>query len=124
MRSAMRSIRRPPAIRISQFLRVYLCTCTQMCGIVRARAFSSTVSLVRRPKIRELVEQIAVWSDFVSRYLPVCQNREEDIDGIVGECSAIVREARRAFGIVGQNVRQQSPCHQIRIQRRIAARVL
>jgi hypothetical protein len=79
---------------------------------------------VRRPKIRELVEQIAVWSDFVSRYLPVCQNREEDIDGIVGECSAIVREARRAFGIVGQNVRQQSPCHQIRIQRRIAARVL
>jgi hypothetical protein len=79
---------------------------------------------VRRPKIRELAEQIAVWTDFVSCHLPVCENREEDIDGIVSECSAIVREARRAFGIVGQNVRQQSPCHQIRILRRIAARVL
>jgi len=79
---------------------------------------------VRRAKIRELAEQIAVWTHFVSRHLPVCQNREEDIDGIVSQCSAIVREARRAFGIVGQNVRQQSPCHQIRILRSIAARVL
>jgi len=56
----------------------------------------STVSLVRRPKIRELAEQIAVWTYFVSRCLPVCENREEDIDGIVSECSAIVGKARRA----------------------------
>jgi hypothetical protein len=93
-------------------------------ALVSAQAFCSPVSLVRRPKIRELAEQIAMRADFISRHLPVCENREEDIDGIVSECSAIVREARRAFGIVGQNVRQQSPCHQSRILRRIAARVL
>jgi hypothetical protein len=97
--------------------------CGSVLGLFTPR-LPSPVSLVRRPKIRELAEQIAVWTYFVSRHLPVCENREEDIDGIVSECSAIVREARRASGIEGQNVRQQSPCHQIRILRRIAARVL
>ena len=35
---------------------------------------------MRRPKKRELAEQIAVWTYVVSRHLPVCENREEDID--------------------------------------------
>jgi hypothetical protein len=79
---------------------------------------------VRRPQIGELAEQIAVRTHFVSRYLPICEDRKEDIDGVVSECSAIVREGRRALGIVGQDVRQQCPCHALRFLRRITTRVL
>src|SRR5258708_26256259 len=81
-------------------------------------------ALVPRPQIGELAEQIPVWTYFVSRHLPICEDRKEDIDGIVSECSAIVREGRRAPGIVGQDVRQQYPCNPLRFLRRITTRVL
>ena len=81
-------------------------------------------ALVRRPQIGEFSEQITVRTYFVSRHLPICENRKEDIDGIVSECSAIAREGRRALGIVGQDIRQQCPCHPLRFLRRIATRVL
>src|SRR6266853_6727837 len=81
-------------------------------------------ALVRRPQIGKLAEQIAVRAHFVSCHLTICEDREEDIDGIVSECSAIVREGRRAPGIVGQDVRQQCPCNPLRFLRRITTRVL
>src|SRR6266436_10184447 len=80
------------------------------CRAFRATPFS-TAKPVRRPQIRELAEQIDMRTYFVSRHFPICEDREEDIDGIVSECSAIVREGRRAPGIVGQDVRQQCRCH-------------
>jgi hypothetical protein len=77
-----------------------------------------------RPQIGELAEQIVVRTYFVSRHPPICEDRKEDIDGIVSECSAIVREGRRALGIVGQDIRQQCPCHPPRFLGRITTCVL
>jgi len=99
-------------------------TRTTVLGTLQAGWSVGYVIAALRPKIGELAEQIAVWTYFVSRHLPVCENREEDIDGIVRQRSAVIRETRRVLRIVGQNVRQQSPCHQIRILRCIPARVL
>ncbi len=74
-------------------------------------AWAQPSALMRGPHIGELVDQIAVRTYSVFRHLPICEDGKEDIDAIVSECSAIVREGRRVRGIVGQDVRQQCPCH-------------
>ena len=63
--------------------------------------------IVRRPEVREFVEQIAVRPNLISCHLPVCEDREENVDNIVGECPAIVRKGRRAARVIGKNVWQQ-----------------
>ena len=82
---------------------------------------------MRRPQVGELIKQIAVGPYFVPRHLPVCEDSQEGIGGIVGECPAIGREGRRASGVIGQHVRQQcsrhTPCFRRRIPTRVFQRV-
>ena len=83
--------------------------------------------IMRRPQVGELIKQIAVGPYFVPRHLPVCEDSQEGIGGIVGECPAIGWEGRRASGVIGQHVRQQcsrhTPCFRRRIPTRVFQRV-
>ena len=75
-------------------------------------------------QVRELGCQIAVSPYSVLSHLSICEDRKEDIDDVVGECSTIIREGSRTPGIVGEDVREQCLCHPLRFLRRIATRVL
>src|SRR6266436_5776606 len=57
-------------------------------------------------------------------YLPVCEDGQKSITGVVGECPPIAWKARRTRRVVGQYVRQQFPCHPARVLRRISTGVL
>src|SRR6476646_5403638 len=79
---------------------------------------------MRRPEVGEFGEDIAVGPYVVPRHLPVCEDSQEGISGIVRECPAIAREGRWAPGVIGQYVRQQCSRHTPCFLRRIPARVL
>src|SRR5262245_51075937 len=72
---------------------------------------------------RGLIKQVAVGPYSVPRHLPVCEDSQEGISGIVGECPAVAREGRRAPRVIGQYVRQQRS-HSRCLLRRIPTRVL
>src|SRR6266436_6045624 len=57
-------------------------------------------------------------------YPPVCEDGQERITGVVGECPPVAWKARRTRRIVGQYVRQQFPCRPARVLRRISTGVL
>ena len=78
------------------------------------------LAFVWRPKVREVVEQIAMRSDIISRHLPICVNGEEDVHNVV-ECPAIVRKRCRATRVIGKNVRQQLSRDRDCVSQRITA---
>jgi hypothetical protein len=78
---------------------------------------------VRRPEVGELNKQIAVGPYSVPRHLPVCEDNQEGISGIVGKCPAIGWEGRRAPRVIGQHIRQQCSRHTLCFRRRIPTRV-
>src|SRR5258705_13368928 len=79
--------------------------------------------IVRRSQIGELVQQIAVRSDFVSRYLSVGVYRAEHVEHVVGECLAILRKGCGPARGIGKDVGQQRFRDGECIVRRVAARV-
>src|SRR5215471_20110125 len=79
--------------------------------------------LVRGSQVWELVEQIAVWPNLISCHIAVREHSEEHVDNIVGQCSAIVRKARRAARVIEKHVWQQRSRGAYCVLRRIAARV-
>src|SRR5712671_129850 len=79
--------------------------------------------IVRRSQIRELVQQIAMRSDFVSRYPSVGVYGAEDVEHVVGECPAILRKGCGAARVIGKNVWQQRFRHGDCIVRSVATRV-
>ena len=50
---------------------------------------------VRRPQVWEFCEQIAVRANFISRHFPIGEDREENVDNVVGERPAVVRKGCR-----------------------------
>jgi hypothetical protein len=46
-------------------------------------------------------------ANLIARHLPICKQTQEGIDGVVGESPAILRERRRALGIIGQDLRRR-----------------
>jgi len=100
-------------------------------NLAGARAFYADVKgrmeisgVVRRPKVGERGEQIAVGSYLILRHFPVCEDSQEGIDGVVSERPAIVREGCPVRGIIGQDLRQHCPCHPPCFRRRIPTSVL
>src|SRR5712671_2491827 len=79
--------------------------------------------IVRRSQIGELVQRIAMRSDFVSRYLSVGVYRAEHVEHVVGECPAILRKGCGSARVIGKNVRQQRFRHGDCIVRSVATRV-
>ena len=84
----------------------------------------SASDMVRRPEVRELGQQIAVRSYFVSGHLAIGEGRQEGIDGVVGECTPTRRERRRARGVVVQNLGQHCSCYALCLLGRISPGVL
>src|SRR5215472_2143042 len=82
---------------------------------------SFVLTIVRRPQVRELVQQIAVRPNLVFCHLAVCVDRQEDIDNIVGEFPAIVRKPHRLMRVIRKNVWQQLSGDSCRVLRGIAA---
>src|SRR5436853_3978534 len=76
--------------------------------------------VVRRPEVRELVQQITVWPNLIC-YVSVRVYRKEKIDNIIGQRPAIVRKARRLARMIGKNIRQQLSCDGLCVPRRITA---
>ena len=60
-------------------------------------ATGAGLGIMWRPQIGELVKQITVGTYFVARHLPVYEDSQEGIRGIVGECPAIGWEGRRVL---------------------------
>src|SRR5438067_7341125 len=91
----------------------------------RDRIVSSVASCPRggRSEIWEVVEQIAMRSDFVSCHLSVGVYGAEHVEHIVGECPAILRKGCGAARIIGKNFWQQRLRHGDCIVRPVAARV-
>ena len=50
----------------------------------------SSGCFVRWPYVRKLGDQIAMWPYLVFRHLPICEDAQERIEGIVRECPAII----------------------------------
>src|SRR5262249_34883550 len=71
---------------------------------------SGPLGIVRRPQVGKPGKQIAMRPYLVFRHLPVCEDSQEGVTGVVGERPAIVREGCWAGGVIGQHVRQQCPC--------------
>jgi len=61
---------------------------------------------VRQADVREGGEQVFVGPYLILLHLSICKDGKENIDSVVGECSAIVREGRRTRGIIGKDVWQ------------------
>jgi hypothetical protein len=79
---------------------------------------------VRRPQVWKFGEQIVVRADPIARHLSVCEDSQEGISCIVGECPAIAREGRRAARVIGHYVWQQRSRHSPCLLRRIPTCVL
>jgi len=79
---------------------------------------------MRRPEIWELVEEILVRPDLVSRHLAIRKHGEENIDNVVRKSPTILWKGRRAASVIGKDVGQQLPGFNDRIPSRIASRVL
>src|SRR6266436_334109 len=78
--------------------------------------------IVRRPEVRELVQQVTVRPDLI-RDFSVRIYREEKIDNVIGQRPAIVRITDRLARIIAKNVRQQRTRDVLGVLARIAARV-
>src|SRR5260370_18935637 len=76
--------------------------------------------VVRRPEVRELVQQITVWPNLIC-HVSVRVYREEKIDNVIGQRPAIVRKACRLARMIGKNIWQQLSCDCLCSLRRIAA---
>src|SRR3989442_8000853 len=76
--------------------------------------------VVRRPEVRELVQQIAVRSNLICHVL-VRVYRKEKIDNVIGQRPAIMRKARRLTRMIGKNIWQQLACEGLCVLRSIAA---
>jgi hypothetical protein len=85
---------------------------------------SIVIGIVRRPQIGELGKQIDVGPYLVPGHLPICEDCQEGVGGIVGERSAIARKGRRTRRVVGQHVGQQCSRHPPCFLRRIPTGVL
>src|SRR5439155_10653942 len=77
---------------------------------------------MRRPEVREFIQEIAVRPNLI-RYVSIRVHRKENVGHVIGECSAIVRKGYRAVRIIGENVGQQGFGYSFGIVRRVAARV-
>src|SRR5207253_1099199 len=77
-------------------------------------------SVVRRPEVRELVQQITVWPNLICN-VSVRVYREEKIDNVIGQRPAIVRIARRLTRMIGKNIWQQLSGSGLCVLRSIAA---
>jgi len=64
-----------------------------------------------RTQIGELDEQIAMRAYPILHYFPIRDYSQEGIGNVIAGSAAIVRVARRACGIIAQDVRQQCPCY-------------
>src|SRR5882672_6754836 len=78
--------------------------------------------VVRRPEVRELVQQVTVRSNLIC-HVSVRVYRKEKIDNVIGQRPAIVRKARRLARMIGKNIWQQLSCDGLCVLRSIAARV-
>src|SRR6266576_2823247 len=78
--------------------------------------------VVRRPKVRELVQQVTVRPNLI-RHVSVRVYRKEKIDNVIGQRPAIVRKASRLARTIGKNIRQQLSCDGLCVLRSIAAGV-
>src|SRR5438132_2530846 len=67
---------------------------------------------------------MAVTSSFVVRHLAICEHADKRIEGIVGECPAVIGKRRRARRVIRQNIWEQCPRHALRLSRRISTCVL
>src|ERR1700733_344120 len=74
--------------------------------------------------IGKLGEQIAVGSDPVRRHFSICEDRDEAVEDVVGQCPAIARIGCRARGVEAHGVRQERPCYPPCCLRRIPSYVL
>jgi hypothetical protein len=92
-----------------------------LCGHVNSCTQPSEV--VWRAYVRKLGEQIAMGPHSISRHLPVCENSQEGIGGVISECPAIGREGCWARGTVWQDLRQHGACDPFCLIRRIASGV-
>src|SRR6267143_804811 len=92
------------------------------CGRLMGR-FRHTV-LVRWPHIGKIEQQIAVRSYVVLLHLSICEDANERIERIVGECPAAIGKRRRARRVIRQNICEQCPRHALRLSRRISTCVL
>jgi len=79
---------------------------------------------VRRPQVGKLGEQIAVRTYPIPRDFPIRDYSQEGIGDVIGGFAAIARVARRARGVIAQEIRQECPCHAPCFLRRIPARML
>src|SRR5436853_1051813 len=76
--------------------------------------------VVRRPEVRELVQQITVRANLIC-HVSVRVYREEKIDNVIGQRPAIVRKARRLIRMMGKNIWRQLSCDGLCVLQRIAA---
>src|SRR6266850_2238138 len=77
---------------------------------------------MRRSKVGELIQQIAVRPNLIS-YVSVRVYRKENVGHVIGQRPAIVRKGYRAARIIGENVWQQCSRDAFGVLRRVAARV-
>src|SRR5258705_3128448 len=76
--------------------------------------------VVRRPEVRELVQQVTVRPNLIC-HVSVGVYRKEKIDNVIGQRPAIVRKARRLARMIGKNIWQQLSCDDLCVLRSIAA---
>src|SRR2546426_11823084 len=76
---------------------------------------------MRRSKVGELIQQIAVRPNLIS-YVSVRVYRKENVGHVIGQRPAIVRKGYRAARIIGENVWQQCSRDAFGVLRRVAAR--
>src|SRR5882724_11819140 len=76
--------------------------------------------VVRRPEVRELVQQVTVRPNLIC-HVSVGVYREEKIDNVIGQRPAIVRKASRLVCVIGKNIWQQLSCDGLCVLQSIAA---
>src|SRR5439155_21803951 len=66
--------------------------------------------VVRRPEVRELVQQITVWPNLIC-HVSVREYREENINNVIAKRPAIVWKASRLALMIGKNIWHQHLCN-------------
>src|SRR5262249_10442369 len=84
----------------------------------------SSCSSMGRAHIGELGDQIPMRSHSILRNLSVCDESDEGVEYILGECPSINGKGRNARRVIGQEIRQQCACHPSCFRGRISSRVL
>src|SRR5260370_20014638 len=79
---------------------------------------------MRGSYIRKPEEQIAVGPYVVPVDLAIRENAHEKIEGIVGECPAVIGKRRRSQRVIRQNIWEQCSRHALRLGRSISTCVL